>query len=106
MAKTTAKPQIQYPTWKVSHRPTPTDTLFICDLCCKAVWSWYNVVPQCYCTHGRKGGAPRMRRATEEETAEGKKCLVTIIGDANKVKADEPNVRNRYFAGPEPPGAP
>lgn len=75
-------PSINYPTWTVRQRPTPAETLYVCDKCGEAHWSIAGIVPVCHRSEckGRKGGPPRMRPATKAETAEGKRHLKEIIG--------------------------
>ena len=72
--------KINYPTFDTASYPTPASTLYICDNCGTAKWSYAGIIKQCCNCIGRKGGFIRMRLATEAETADGKLALKTIIG--------------------------
>ncbi len=70
--------KINYPTWRVRGSPTPAEALFICDKCGDAIWGQANPLHSfCYnnSCKGRKGGAPRLRKATAAETEEAKRHL-------------------------------
>lgn len=73
---------IKYPTWKLQTNPTPSDTLWVCDVCGSATWGWYNYSAPILCYCNKKH--PRLRRATKEEQEEAKKYLEVIIGGKNE----------------------
>lgn len=72
-------PPIKYPTWDVKQSPTPSETLYICDKCGKAVWAYHGLIMYCYCSRTKKGGHPRMRVATNDETKIGKSKIKFVI---------------------------
>lgn len=71
---------MKYPTWKVQSKPTPNDTLYICDKCQKAEWCPLPMNNSPWvCWHENQGKQSRMRQATEKEKQEALKSLKEII---------------------------
>jgi len=71
---------IKYPTYLTNYGPTPLSALYVCPKCEQAEWSFEasgSSMPYCHCTGSK---ATRMRRATTEETEEGKKAIKTVLG--------------------------
>jgi len=64
---------IQYPIFKITHAPTPSDKLIICDHCGKAEWTMHsNLINHCVKCNAR------MREASPKEYNQAKLYLTNI----------------------------